>query len=110
MKLFSILTALLVAAGLYFFVFQRDEVVEFAGAAPDPAPQDVAIPEKDSIRAVSVVALSSRARQIDSAVRLRGQTEADRQVEVRAETDGRIVSSPLAEGHLRRSGTIVVPA
>ena len=62
----------------------------------DPAAQTTA--EADAPPAVSVVALHSKAREIDSAVILRGETEASRQVEVRAETSGRVVSAPLRKG------------
>ena len=43
--------------------------------------------------------MKSTAQEIDSAVILRGQTEAAREVEVRAETSGQIISDPLRKGN-----------
>ncbi|MGH1369313.1 MAG: efflux RND transporter periplasmic adaptor subunit [Maritimibacter sp.] len=72
--------------------------------APDVTPDvaaDVA-PE-----AVSVVALASVAREIDSAVVLRGETEAMRQVELRAETSGKVVSTPIEKGAFITKGQVI---
>lgn len=49
-------------------------------------------------RSVGVVAMRSTAQPIDRAVILRGRTEATREVEVRAETSGRVISEPLRKG------------
>lgn len=96
MRVISILTALLVAGALYLLVFERDVVMALAGnegAAETPTPTT-----EDEATAVSVVSLASRAEVIDGAVLLRGRTEAARQVEVRAETSGTVISSPLRKG------------
>jgi len=58
-------------------------------------------------RLVSVVALRSVGQEIDSAVLLRGQTEAARQVQVSAETTGRIVSQPLRKGAFVAEGQLL---
>lgn len=108
MRLFPILAAILVTALVYVFVFERDRLTaavtpsapdrETAGTtSQDTAPEDVRAP-------VGVVALHSVAREIDSAVVLRGRTEADRQVEVRAETSGRVVSPPRPKGSFVEEG------
>ncbi|MEM1078749.1 MAG: efflux RND transporter periplasmic adaptor subunit [Pseudomonadota bacterium] len=112
MKLFSILTALVVVGALYALVFERERVLTFAGVGGEPAPQTIAAsddapaaaapadppaPETD-LRRVSVVALPSTAQTIDSAVILRGRTEASRQVSVAAEVAGRVISTPLRRG------------
>lgn len=105
MRLFSVLTALLVAAALYLLVFERQSVLSFAGndtvvgATADDAP--------DAENAVSVVALRSVAKEIDGAVLLRGRTEAARQVTVSAETSGRIVSTPLRKGAFVETGQLL---
>ncbi len=49
-------------------------------------------------RQVPVVAQRSSVQPIDRAVVLRGRTQAARQVEVRAETSGRVISEPLRKG------------
>lgn len=120
MRLFSILTALLVAASLYMLVIRRDEVLAFAGVGDDPvseAAEGAPAPEgteaaaetapEPAEGAVKVEALRSTAQEIDSAVLVRGQTEAARQVEVRAETSGRIVSAPLRKGAFVEEGQLL---
>ncbi len=108
MRVLSVLVAIIVSAVLYLAVFERDRLLSFAGAtdAPAEATETVETAEEaepeaatdDTSRVVSVVALKSEARDIDSAVLLRGRTEAARQVDVRAETSGLIISEPLRKG------------
>ena len=113
MRLLSILTALAVVLALFFLVFQRDALMEFAGIASpeEETPTETAAAEQTSAEAmetsetsVSVVALKSQARTVDGAVILRGRTEAIRQVEVRAETSGRVISTPLRRGEMIAEG------
>jgi len=54
-----------------------------------------------------VVATRSTARPIDRAVLLRGQTEAARKVEIRAETTGRVISAPARRGERIAAGQIL---
>lgn len=56
---------------------------------------------------VSVLAIESEAREIDSAVVIRGRTEAARQVVVRAETSGQIISEPLRKGAFVDAGQML---
>ncbi len=69
---------------------------------PD-APVEAAEAE-DAERPVKVVVQRSRAQVIDSAVVLRGQTEAAREVDVQAETTGRVISEPLRKGAFVEAG------
>lgn len=69
-----------------------------ADAAPQQDPATPATTEPEPERSVAVVALRSTAQPIDRAVILRGRTEATREVEVRAETSGRMISDPLRKG------------
>lgn len=107
MRLFSILIAIIVAASLYAWVFERSAVLEFAGAATTPVGAEGNDTPGDAANAVSVVTMQSRAADIDSSVRLTGQTEANRQVEMRAETSGRIVSDPLRKGMFVEAGQLL---
>lgn len=121
MRLFPILAALLVIAAIYAFVFERDRVLALL---PQPAAEEVeqATAEAEAAEApaeadeqedgapaggVSVVAVHSKARPIDRAVVVRGQTEADRQVELRAETSGQVVSEPLRKGNFVEEGDVL---
>ncbi|NND20422.1 MAG: efflux RND transporter periplasmic adaptor subunit [Silicimonas sp.] len=104
MRLLSILTAIVVVAALFLLVFQRDELLGFAGAEPprEEAAESAAAASESTAdgdtERVSVVAIKSVASSVDGAVILRGRTEADRQVDVRAEVSGQIVSEPLRKG------------
>ncbi|MEQ5870453.1 efflux RND transporter periplasmic adaptor subunit [Sagittula sp. NFXS13] len=53
------------------------------------------------------MARRSVAQELDSAVILRGETQAVRQVEVRAETSGKVVSDPLRNGTLVEAGQLL---
>ena len=107
MKLMPILTAILVTAFLFLLVFQRDTLLEFARS--DVATEDVAVTQTvdDGPRVVSVVAMTSTAQTIDSAVILRGRTEAARQVDVRSETTGQVISDPLRKGAFVNAGDML---
>lgn len=56
---------------------------------------------------VSVVATESRAREIDTAVVLRGRTEAARSLDLVAETGGKIVSHPMPKGSAVTKGDLL---
>jgi len=100
MRIVPILMAVLVSALIYVFVFERARIAAFL---PETA-QETAQPgmQGESARAedgsMRVVVLRSSSREVDSAVTLRGQTEADRVVELRAETSGLVISDPLRKG------------
>ena len=112
MKIVPILTALLVSAALYFVVFERERLVDFARTSSPVAAQPAADnaaegmetsevaaePVDEGKVGVRVVAMHSTSQAIDSAVILRGRTEAARQVRVAAETSGLVISEPLRKG------------
>jgi len=105
MRIFPILTAILVAAVIYLFVFQRDVLLSFGtdesempemAAQPAPAAAPTAI--KTAHPLFQWRSLPSTSQNVDSAVTVRGETRATRQVDLRAETSGRIISQPLRKG------------
>lgn len=114
MKLVPFLTAILVAVFLYFLVIERAAFFEFAGLTQpetteteetqETAPSETA---GETPNVVSVIARRSEARTIDSAVILRGETRAVRQVELRSETSGTIVSDPLRKGTFVTAGQLM---
>lgn len=95
MRIFPLITALTVVAVLYLLVFERGALFSFAGVVAEAEAQteDAAAPNR-----VKVVALRSTAQPVDSAVVLRGRTEAPRSVDVRSETSGLVISEPLRRG------------
>lgn len=107
MRPMPIITAALVVVALFFLIFQRDALLAFAqsdgGAQTDEAPEG----SDDTGDLVRVVAMASTAQSVDNAVILRGRTEAARQVEVRAETTGQVISEPLRKGVQVEAGQLM---
>ncbi|WP_300067007.1 efflux RND transporter periplasmic adaptor subunit [uncultured Ruegeria sp.] len=111
MRLISFINAILVIVALYFLVFERDALFAFAGRgeADVPATESGEATEETSVSetAVGVIAFRSEAREIDSAVLLRGQTKANRQVEVLAETTSTVISEPKRRGAFVEAGDLL---
>lgn len=112
MKLIPVITAILVSAFLYLLVFERDRLVAFAQGTPPTDEAETTQMQQETAEtatsgaddAVGVVAVHSVAQTVDSAVILRGRTEAARQVSVAAETSGLVVSDPLRKGAFVNEG------
>jgi multidrug efflux system membrane fusion protein len=94
MRIIPIVTAVAVSATLYGFIMERDALMALAGATP-PEPA-AAVEVTPPVLRVSVSRVT--ARDIDSGVVLRGRTQAPREVEVRAETSGLVISPPRPRG------------
>ena len=122
MRLVSILLALVVAASLYVLVFERERLLMVAGGEPAEATEaaeddvvQVAAGEgaaegaraEAEERRVPVVVQRSLAREVEDVVRIRGQTEAAREVEVRSETTGLVASEPLRKGTRVEAGEML---
>jgi multidrug efflux system membrane fusion protein len=117
MRIFPIVTAALVTLFLLILVLERETLMGWVGAGEeDAAPvadseplTQAAAPEAETqpIKGVRVMAMRSVAREVDSAVVLRGETEALRQVEIRAETSGKIIGEPLRRGAFVEAGQLM---
>lgn len=119
MKFIPLVTAIIVSVGLYFLVIQRETLMAFArgetSAQSDPAtgndtsagPVGASATETLAENRVGVVALHSKSQLFDSAVILRGMTQAVRQVDVRSETSSIVVSNPLRKGQQVVQGDIL---
>ncbi|APZ54221.1 efflux RND transporter periplasmic adaptor subunit [Salipiger abyssi] len=137
MRIISILTALLVIAALYGVIIERERLIGWAeaiapaGASSSNAPagasssktpagasnsnatadasnaEEAVPPEDTPDGAVSVMAMRSTAQEIDGAVVLRGETQASREVDVMAETGGRVISAPLPKGSAVEAGQVL---
>jgi membrane fusion protein, multidrug efflux system len=97
---------------LYLMVFERDAVLSFAAGAPGAALEDMQPAPTDAAasaghQAIAVVALRSQASEVDRAVLVRGETQAAREVEMRAETSGQVVSVPLRKGASVEEGQLL---
>lgn len=110
MRILPFLTAVAVSAALYLLVFERDLLKAMAAAdtaAPETTAAPTATPTAAEERRVAVLVRKSQAQAVDNAVILRGRTEAARQVEVRSETSGLIVSEPLRRGAYVTAGQVL---
>jgi multidrug efflux system membrane fusion protein len=106
MRIFPVITALLVCAALYVLIFQRDALM--GRDSESPAAAEAAQMDSGTFGdAMRVVILPSHAELISDAVRLRGRSEAARFVEIRAETSGRIISDPIKAGQSVTAGDIL---
>lgn len=116
MRLFPVLAALVVSALFYGLMFERERFLallpatgpgeEADGPPADTAAADTAAADGRAAAddVMTVVVQRSASRRIDTAVTLRGRTEADRQVDLRAETSGRVISDPLRKGAMIAAG------
>ena len=113
MKIIPVITAILVLGVLYLVVFERARLVDFAQASTtdtDASVVDVEEVVEDAAATeslIGVVAVHSVAQTVDSAVVLRGRTEAARQVTVASETSGLVMSEPLRKGAFINEGELL---
>lgn len=104
MRFMPLLTAIIVSLTLYALVFEREQLLAFAQV--EASAEDAAEAE-DTIEPVPVVAMTSQAETVDSAVILRGRTEAARQVSVASETSGLVTSEPIRKGAFVEEGSLL---
>ncbi|WP_417727920.1 efflux RND transporter periplasmic adaptor subunit [Roseovarius sp.] len=110
MRLLPVVIALVVSILTYAIVFEHDR---FSGAQPPTAKTeagDPTPPETDAAgqaEVMRVVAVRSVGREVDSVVVVRGRTEANRIVELRAETSGLVINDPLRKGRLVDQGDML---
>lgn len=113
MRVFPVILAVVVAFFLYVVIFERDWMLQSLGAAStensavSAGASGAADTEDPGAPAIRVVTQRSDARIIDSAVVLRGQTEAARQVQVKAETSSTVISEPLRKGSFVEAGDLL---
>ena len=104
MRIMPLISAIIVSIALYALVFERDALLAFAQVESSQTDQETS---EQTINAVSVVVLESHAETVDSAVILRGRTEAARQVLVASETSGQVISEPIRKGAFVEVGDLM---
>lgn len=113
MRPIPIITALLTVAILFMLVFQREALRDFAGlgAPTEAVSEDTETAElpaqQDVEHRVAVIAKASTARDIDTGVILRGETQAKRSVTLLAETSGRVIEEPVEKGAQVAEGDVI---
>ena len=117
MRIFSILAALAVTLLLAMSILARPQLVALLGGDETRTEQETteqvsetpSVVEQDPDTLVKVQVRKLTGRQVDSAVILRGETEAARQVDVKSETSAVIVSDPLRKGaHVEEGDALCV--
>ena len=116
MKIFPVISALLVCVALYFIVLDRGSLLALVGASnqdDDAQMENEAVAQSDTDleqpteTGIRVVVLRSTESNADTAVVLRGRTEALRNVQVMSETSGQIVSDPIRAGARVEEGQVL---
>ena len=97
MRFFPIITAILISTALYLLTFERESLIAMAGGEITEKEEVGYLPAQKS-DAISVKVLLSNAKIVESGVVVRGRTEAARNVVVRAQTSGLVISQPLSKG------------
>lgn len=110
MRRLPLLTAILIVAGLYYWFELRHEPATDAittgaeAALADPLAAD---PLSAKAAPVQVVVLRSLADETQAELILRGRTEAERRVQVAAETAGRVISAAIRRGTVVERGQVL---
>ncbi|THH39175.1 efflux RND transporter periplasmic adaptor subunit [Aliishimia ponticola] len=111
MRVFPVLLSILVGGLLYLWIMEREWLYARIGIdtapAEDAAQTSAVDTAPDDAELIKVIAVHSTAQVIDTAVVLRGETEALRQVDVRSETSATVVSTPLRKGAFVEEGQIL---
>jgi multidrug efflux system membrane fusion protein len=112
MRISSIIIAIIVCAGIAGFIFRKDFNAYLNT-------QDVIIEETNEIsselkekkinkqKAVSVLVQKSNEQEVTNGILLRGQTEAFKSVQVKAETSGSVISQPIRKGTFVKNGELL---
>lgn len=109
MRLTSIIAALLIAGGLWYWFALRHDMA----ADQDPMPSAAAVQETETPtegpkgKPVPVVVYTSQAQQTRGTLVIRGRTEANRNVKVASETTGRVISQALPSGSRVTAGQVL---
>lgn len=110
MRVVPLITATLVLVILYLFVMERETLLSYVGVEPGAA-EAAPVPSADADEAedsrFAVVTQRITEQDLESALVLRGRTEASRSVEVRAQTSGLVVSAPRARGTQVAEGEVL---
>ncbi len=114
MRLGSFFVATLVVIALYFWVMERPMILALAGIPPaagaveaDAKAAQTAAREPSAEPRLRVVVEDFFAQELEKLIVLRGRTVADRRVEVRAETQGTVISPPRRRGERVEEGDVL---
>lgn len=105
MRVFSILAAIVLTTILAMSILARPQLAAMFGSTPAEAAEGMPASEEtekeaapESKNLVKVLVRKVQSQEVDSAVILRGETQAAREVDVRSETSAIVISAPLRKG------------
>jgi multidrug efflux system membrane fusion protein len=104
MRLVSPVIAILIVLGLGWWFVLRHEPTPTVATSVTPPPGDAA---QTAVEPVPVMVLEIETTETAEEKTLRGRTQANRAVEVRAETEGLVVSEPMRAGARVETGTVL---
>ncbi|MEM8776304.1 MAG: efflux RND transporter periplasmic adaptor subunit [Pseudomonadota bacterium] len=112
MRVFPIIAAIAFAAVIYVLVLDRDLLtggtqVEDALENSAETAQSTDPETQSATQPIGVLVVRSVARETNNAVTVRGETRANREVELRSETSGLVVSEPLRKGNFVEEGDVL---
>lgn len=112
MRISSIIIAIIVCVGIAGFIFRNDinASLETKGITVEEISQKMPDADKtktDNQKAVSVVVQKSSEQEVTNGILLRGQTEAFKSVQVKAETSGSVISQPIRKGTFVKNGELL---
>lgn len=112
MRIGPLFTAAVIAAFVYLAVFERDRLREIAGIDTAPRAEDTTGPAPAGGTAreaepVPVLVRRSAAADVPQGILLRGETQAVRKVQVKAETQGKVISERRLKGARVKTGEVL---
>lgn len=107
MRFVPLLTAILVCYVTYLAIMERDMLLSYAGVPPAAAQEAKVQQALEDKPAVSVLAIKSVEQPVARGIVLRGQTEAFRVLEAKAEATGLVISQPLRKGTMVAEGKLL---
>lgn len=112
MRISSIIIAIIVCVGIAGFIFRNDlnaslnkpnnVTAEIVTTTPE-----INVENTKNLKAVSVLVQKSNEQEVTNGILLRGQTEAFKSVQVKAETSGSVISQPIRKGTFVKNGELL---
>ena len=112
MRISSIIIAIIVCAGIAGFIFRNDfnaylNTQDVIKEETNEISSELKEKKINKQKAVSVLVQKSNEQEVTNGILLRGQTEAFKSVQVKAETSGSVISQPIRKGTFVKNGELL---
>ena len=112
MRISSIIIAIIVYAGIAGFIFRNDlnaylNTQDVIKEETNEISSELKEKKINKQKAVSVLVQKSNEQEVTNGILLRGQTEAFKSVQVKAETSGSVISQPIRKGTFVKNGELL---